>query len=156
MGTVVGPGLAKDLHDIAGQNAVSIQGVDYPASAAGNAQLGASGGPEMVKLAQSAIQQCPKTKLVLGGYSQGAMVVHYAMKNGIDASNVGAIAVFGDPLNGQSFGDVPDSKVSNNCGSSDFICATGPSNGSGSHLSYGSDLESAAEFIVKATGEGSS
>lgn len=109
----------------------------------------------MVKLAQTAIKQCPQTKLVLGGYSQGAMVVHYAMKNGVSAGNVGAIAVFGDPLNGESFGGVPMSKVSNNCGSSDFICDHGPTNGSGSHLSYHSTLEKAAEAIVKATGESS-
>lgn len=106
----------------------------------------------MAKLANQALQACPKTKIVLSGYSQGAMVVHNALSNGLDGSSVAAVVVFGDPLNGQSFDGVDASKTKEYCGSSDFICASGPTNGSGSHLSYGSDAQAAAEFVVQATG----
>lgn len=36
MGTVVGPPTASAMQEILGANGVSVQGVDYPASAAGN------------------------------------------------------------------------------------------------------------------------
>ena len=130
---------------------MSVQGVDYPADAEGNAELGGTGGPTMAKLAEKAITACPKTKLVLSGYSQGAMVVHSALST-FDGGKVSAIAVFGDPLNGEAFKGVDKSKVIEVCGSSDFICDRGPTNVSGSHLSYGSDAQKAADFIVKATG----
>lgn len=46
LGFIVGPQLAKDLHTSLGSNKVSIQGVDYPASIEGNAELGAAGGKQ--------------------------------------------------------------------------------------------------------------
>ena len=104
----------------------------------------------MAKDAQSALSSCPSTKLALSGYSQGAMVVHNALSaQGLDGSKVAAIVVYGDPLNGQSFKGVDSSKVLEICGSSDTICASGPSNVSGSHLSYSSDTQQGADFIVK-------
>lgn len=139
-----------------GQNGVSVEGVDYPADAAGNANLGASGGPAMAKLAAQAIKACPKTKLVLSGYSQGAMVVHNALtQSGVDASSVAAIVVFGDPLNGESFQGVSGDKLLEVCGSADGVCDRGATDTSGSHLSYGGNAEQAAEFVVKTTGLGS-
>ena len=151
MGTVVGPPVAKDLIQLLGATKVSVQGVDYPASAAGNADLGGAGGPTMAKLASQVSSSCPNSKIVLSGYSQGAMVVHSALKT-FSGSKVAAVVVFGDPLNGEAFTGVDSSKVQNNCGSSDFICDRGTTNGSGSHLSYGGDAEKSAQFIVQATG----
>ena len=106
----------------------------------------------MAKLAQEAIKACPKTKLVLSGYSQGAMVVHSALENGVDASTVSAVALFGDPENGEAVTGVDKSKVLEICGNSDFICDAGGSDVSGSHLSYGADAGKAADFIIKTSG----
>lgn len=130
--------------------------MDYPADAAGNANLGASGGPAMASMAKQVFSSCPDSKVVLSGYSQGGMVVHNALSDqGLDGSKVAAVVAFGDPLNGQAFKGVDDSKVKEFCGSADTICAAGPTNGSGSHLSYGEDADAAATFIVQATGLGS-
>jgi cutinase len=153
MGTVVGPPIAQALQSSLGKNAVSVQGVNYAASAAGNADLGSSGGLAMASLAKQALSACPKTKLVLSGYSQGAMVVHNALSSrGVNGANVAAVALFGDPLNGEAVQGVDKSKVDEVCGSSEFICDHGPTSGSGSHLSYGSDAAAAAKFIISATG----
>ncbi|KAH0000569.1 cutinase, partial [Aureobasidium melanogenum] len=150
LGSIVGPGLASAL--IKDTGSCAVQGVDYPADAAGNANMGASGGPKMAALATQALKQCPDTKIILGGYSQGAMVVHNALGS-IDGSKIAAVTAFGDPMNGQSFKGVDDSKVVRYCGSSDFVCdLTGKTQGTGSHLSYGSNLAEAASRLSQIVG----
>lgn len=80
----------------------------------------------MASQASAVLSSCPDTKLVLSGYSQGAMVVHNALSaQGLDGSKVAAIVAFGDPLNGQAFEGVDASKVKEFCGSSDFLCSAG-------------------------------
>lgn len=137
-----------------GEDKVTSEGVDYPADAAGNADLGASGGTIMASQAQTILSSCPSTKLVLAGYSQGAMVVHNALSaQGLDGSTVAAIVAFGDPFNGQDFEGVDASKVKEFCGSADGLCSSGGTSGSGSsHLSYGADADAAAEFIGSVVG----
>ncbi|CZT22716.1 uncharacterized protein RCC_08421 [Ramularia collo-cygni] len=154
MGTIIGPPLADALAAGLGDDRVTAEGVDYPASAAGNANMGATGGAAMASQAGNILSSCPDTKLVLAGYSQGAMAVHNALSaQGLDGSKVAAVVAFGDPFNGQDFEGVDASKVMEFCGSSDFLCSRGGSNGSGSsHLSYGGDAEAAAEFIVGVVG----
>lgn len=44
----------------------------------GNANGGGNGGALMTSLVQQALQQCPDTKVVISGYSQGGSVVHKA------------------------------------------------------------------------------
>lgn len=150
LGSIVGPGLASGL--VKDTGSCAVQGVDYPADAAGNANMGASGGPKMAALANLALQQCPSTKVILAGYSQGAMVVHNAL-NTIDGSKIAAVAAFGDPMNGQAFKGVDDSKVVRYCGSSDFVCDfSGKTQGAGSHLSYGSNLAEAASRLTQIVG----
>jgi len=79
--------------------------------------MGSEGGPEMASLANKALKACPKTKIVLSGYSQGATVTHYAVaKGGVSASNVAAAVLYGDPEDGQSVGSVPASKLKEFCG----------------------------------------
>lgn len=177
LGSVVGPGLAQAL--IKDTGSCAVQGVDYPADAAGNAAMGGSGGPTMAKLAQTALQQCPDTKVILGGYSQGAMVVHSALSD-IDGSKIAAVTAFGDPMNGESFSGVADSKVVRYCGGTyrftysppppqptdllckslltiqpggDMVCdMSGKTQGTGSHLSYSSNLSEAASRLAQIVG----
>lgn len=107
----------------------------------------------MAKMANAALQKCPNTKLVLSGYSQGAMVVHHAIsKGGISGDKVAAVVVFGDPNAGRSISGVPDNKMLSVCGSSDFLCSRqrGGMTISGGHMSYGSSASKAADFVAGA------
>lgn len=108
MGSSVGPALAKQLISSLGASGVAIQGVDYPATIESNISMGSEGGPEMAKLAQQALSQCPDTKIALSGYSQGATVTHYAVGDGgLDGSSVAAAVLYGDPeYRRGSFGDL--------------------------------------------------
>ena len=155
MGSVIGPPLASALKSE--NRSVAVQGVNYPASAAGNAQMGGSGGPTMVSLAQQAKSKCPNTKVVLSGYSQGAMVVHNSLGK-LDGADVAAVVVFGDPLNGTPFKGVDKTSALEVCGSSDFLCDRAGSDlrVNGSHLSYTSSAKEAAAWIAKTVGGGSS
>lgn len=53
------------------------------------------------QLAQQALSQCPDTKVVLSGYSQGGQLVHNAAKllPAKTAGKVAAAVTFGDPGN---------------------------------------------------------
>ncbi|KAL4932561.1 carbohydrate esterase family 5 protein [Aspergillus undulatus] len=146
MGTVVGPKVASELQSLTG-NKAAIQGVDYPADAAGNAQMGGSGGPKMAELVETAKKQCPDTKIVLGGYSQGAMVVHNAAGKLSSGQVVGAVT-FGDPFKTQKPANIEQFKTY--CASGDPVCLSGGN--VMAHLSYGSDAAEAAQFLVNAAG----
>lgn len=107
----------------------------------------------MATLVQTALSQCPSTKIILSGYSQGGMVVHNALSKGVSSSQVAGAVLFGDPLKRSAVGDLPTDKVQQFCGTSDFICGGGGDGGAtGSHLSYGSVAETAADFAIKAAG----
>ncbi|KAJ5498117.1 Cutinase [Penicillium expansum] len=152
MGSVIGPPLATQLNSLTGDK-VTVQGVDYPADAAGNALMGASGGPAMVKLVQQALSQCPKTKVLLGGYSQGAMVVHNAASS-LAAGQITAAVLFGDPFKTQSVGKVASDKVKEFCHVGDPVCLNGAD--VMAHITYGTDAETAAKFLIQAAGASTS
>lgn len=108
MGSSVGPALAKSLISSLGSSGVAIQGVDYPATIESNISMGSEGGPEMAKLAQQALKQCPNTKIALSGYSQGATVTHYAVQQGgLSANDVSSAVLYGDPEDGSAVGSLP-------------------------------------------------
>ncbi|PWY61670.1 cutinase-domain-containing protein [Aspergillus eucalypticola CBS 122712] len=148
MGTIVGPEVASDLKSLT-SNKVAVQGVDYPADWAGNADMGASGGSTMASLVKQAISQCPNTTVVVGGYSQGAMVVHNAASQ-LSSGEIQAAVLFGDPLKAESVDTLDSSKVKEFCATGDPVCE----NGSDvmAHLSYGDDAQTAAQFLVSAVG----
>ncbi|GKZ34965.1 hypothetical protein AbraIFM66950_005404 [Aspergillus brasiliensis] len=148
MGTVVGPEVATQLASLTG-NEVTVQGVNYPADWEGNVSLGSSGGPTMASYVKEALQQCPNTKVVLGGYSQGSMVVHYAA-NQLSADQLAGAVLFGDPLKMEGVGKLSSSKVKEFCASGDPVCENGVN--VMAHLTYGSDAQEAAQFLVQAAG----
>ncbi|KAJ5333591.1 uncharacterized protein MYU51_011567 [Penicillium brevicompactum] len=148
MGSVVGPEVATQLKSLT-NNKVTVQGVTYAASAAGNAELGASGGPAMAKLVKQALSQCPKTKVVVGGYSQGAMVVHNAAKS-LSAGQISGAVLFGDPFKTQSVANLSNDKRKEFCATGDPVCENGFN--VMAHLTYGSDAKTAAQFLVSAAG----
>ncbi|KAJ6155780.1 Cutinase [Penicillium chermesinum] len=152
MGTVVGPPLASKLASLT-DNQVTVQGVNYDASAAGDATLGVDGSADMASLVKQALKQCPKTKVVLAGYSEGAMVVHKA-SNLLSAGQVSAAVLFGDPLKMQSVDKLDSSKVKEFCALGDPVCENGAN--VMAHLTYGADTPAAAQFLVQAAGLSSS
>ncbi|KAJ5860912.1 uncharacterized protein N7529_008222 [Penicillium soppii] len=148
MGSVVGPEVATQLKSLT-SNKVTIQGVTYSADAAGNAQLGANGGPIMAKLVKQALSQCPNTKVVVGGYSQGAMVVHNAASS-LSSGQISGAVLFGDPFKAQAVSNLSDDKRKEFCATGDPVCENGFN--VMAHLTYGSDAKTAAQFLVSAAG----
>lgn len=115
--------------------------------------MGQDGGPDMANLVEQAIKQCPDTKVVLGGYSEGAMVVHNAA-NSLSADQIAAAVLFGDPLKMQSVGKLPSSKVKEFCATGDPVCENGGN--VMAHLTYGNDASTAAQFLIQSAGISSS
>lgn len=111
--------------------------------------LGADGGSAMATLVKTALKNCPNTKVVLGGYSEGAMVVHNAASS-LTADQVAAAVLFGDPLKAESVGKLSTSDVKEFCATGDPVCENGAN--VMAHLTYGSDATTAAEFLIKAAG----
>lgn len=106
--------------------------------------MGASGGKTMASLVQIAKSKCPSTKIVLSGYSQGAMVVHNALQQGVAGADIAGAVVFGDPLANMP---ITSTKVKSFCASGDFLCGGG-NDLQGTHLSYGNVAGQAADFIA--------
>ncbi len=108
----VGQALADQLQGQLGGRTLSTYGVNYPATY--DFLEAASGAADVTNRISAMSQQCPSTRFVLGGYSQGAAVVD--MLVGVPPlgnrvgdvgsapplpaglrGNVAAIAVFGNP-----------------------------------------------------------
>jgi cutinase len=105
----------------------------------------------MASLVASTKSQCPSSKIVLSGYSQGAMVVHNAFRQGVASSDIAGAVLFGDPLKSQTVGDLGAAKTKQFCASADTICGGG-NDLQGTHLSYGSVAGEAADFIAGIVG----
>lgn len=94
----VGEAFVGSLHEqLAGLN-VNVYPVEYPASTdyRNSATLGEGDATAHI---QNTVANCPNTKLVLGGYSQGASVIAMS-SNALPASvanHVVAVALFGPP-----------------------------------------------------------
>ncbi|KAK7534701.1 cutinase-domain-containing protein [Phyllosticta citribraziliensis] len=149
MGSVVGPPLASHLASAIGSGNLAVQGVEYSASAAGAASGGdASGASKMTSLADDVVKKCPDTQVVLGGYSQGAQLVHKAGSSiaSSTAAQVKAVVVFGDPLKGQAIKNIDSGIVKTYCHEGDEVCS-GTFVITQAHLTYGDDTPDAASFI---------
>jgi len=152
MGAPLGSGIAKGV-----PGTVST-GVDYPAT--DFTASPAAGAEWVVNYIKTKSAACPSTLYAIGGYSQGAMVVHrVAPLLGAELTKkVVASAVFGDPnrqwgafMGGSTF-PVPDQKadVIAFCGTSDAVCGSDKAGPQGGHTSYGSNgsVAKAAEFVI--------
>ncbi|KAF3394090.1 hypothetical protein F1880_004609 [Penicillium rolfsii] len=151
VGVLVGPPLFDALDDKFGSSAVTIQGVnDYSASVQGYLAGGDSNGSaEMARQIKAARSQCPHTKLIASGYSQGCQIVHKAIAqlDSDTASWISSVLLFGDPLKGKALNGVPASRVFTACHALDDICKNGILIGP-SHLTYAVDVVNAVQFAA--------
>ncbi|KAF3483856.1 cutinase [Arthroderma uncinatum] len=147
MGRIIGRPLAAALRKQTG-NKIIIQGVNYDATPEGNLLLGLNGGPKMAELLEQSLAQCPDSKVVLVGYSQGAMVTHSGAL--LSEHGISAIAAFGDPGRFVPFLHVSADKVKKYCLPGDPVCLNGFD--LDAHFRYGVFADDAAQFLIQASG----
>ena len=160
----VGQALADSLRAQLGGRTVGTYGVNYPATYDFlNAAGGATDAENRIALMA---QQCPGTRIVLGGYSQGAAVVD--MLAGVPPlgnrignigsapplagslnGNVAAVAVFGNPAT--KFGN-PVSATGSFAGKAIDLCADGDPICSDGHNPFAHTRYETPEFIGPAAG----
>lgn len=160
---------------------VDAYGVNYPASL--NFGQAVDGIADAANKIQSVIAECPSTKIVLGGYSQGAAVAGYTTSSTVPAgialpasisrplpasvaSHVAAVALFGTPddwflgLADHSappiaIGDLYAGKTIQLCATGDPVCYPGGLDRS-AHSSYKTNgmADQAADFVANKVGGG--
>ncbi len=154
---------------------VDVYGVNYPASLDfGQAVNGIADASNRI---ESIAAQCPSTKIVLGGYSQGAAVAGYTTSSVVPAgvtlpaglsgpmpasvaSHVSAVVLFGTPDNWFlgladrsappiTIGNLYAAKTIQLCASGDPVCFPGGLDRS-AHSSYKSNgmADQAADFVI--------
>ena len=160
----VGKSLVDTLKPMLKGSTISTYAVKYPASY--DFLEVAAGATDMSKHVQATVASCPDTKIVLGGYSQGAAVVDVVATSPIAGfgytaplpravvPHVAAVVVFGNPSArlGQPLTKMsPDfgPKTADLCNKADPICSLGRD--WNSHLTYPKSglVKTAAEWIVK-------
>jgi cutinase len=139
----VGDAFVDSLRQQTGSMNIGVYAVNYPAS---RLQLHTGDGAnDAISHIKSMASSCPNTKIVLGGYSQGADVIDIVAGvplGGISfgsplppeyAGNIAAVAVFGDVAD-RGGGSITTqsaslgSKAIDMCNPSDPICHAGPGN----------------------------
>jgi cutinase len=159
----VGQALVDSLKPLVKGKSIGTYAVDYPASYDFLAVAG--GANDASTHIQSMAVKCPKTKMILGGYSQGAAVIDVittAPVKGLGfaapmpaavADHVAAVAVFGNPSArlGQPLtrmSQLYGAKTADMCNTADPICSLG--NNFDSHVKYPESglVKTAAKWIA--------
>ena len=160
----VGQALVDTLRPMVKGKSIGTYAVDYPASYDFLAVGG--GATDASKHVQSTVATCPDTKIVLGGYSQGAAVVDVVATSPLAGlgytaplpaaavPHVAAVVVFGNPSAriGQPLTRMsPDfgSRTADLCNTADPICSLGKD--FNSHVRYPESglVKVAAQWVTK-------
>lgn len=160
----VGQAFVDSLRSVVNGKSIAVYAVDYPASY--DFLRAVDGANDARQFVEGTVSACPKTKVVLGGYSQGAAVVDLItvpgqatfgfgdpLPNDV-ADHVAAVAVFGNPSN-RAGGPLPalsplfGDKAIDLCNGADPVCSSGGD--AAAHRIY---VESgmatqAAEFVAR-------
>lgn len=160
---VVGQALMDSLTPMVKGKSIRPYAVKYPASY--DFLAVAAGANDASAHIQATAKNCPKTKIVLGGYSQGAAVVDVVTTSPIAglgfstpmppamADHVSAVAVFGNPS--ARLGEpltmlspLYGSRTADMCNTNDPICSLGKD--FNSHVQYPQSglVKKAAQWIV--------
>ena len=158
----VGQAFVNDLRGMVGNRSLGVYAVNYPASY--DFLAAADGANDASAYIQNVVNTCPNTKLVLGGYSQGAAIIDVlaavpfpviGFTNPLPpdvANRIAALAVFGNPSNRIGIpltsSPVYGRKAIDLCNPGDPICSDG--NDVPAHRSYGPDGTAwqAAQFVA--------
>jgi cutinase len=162
---------------VSGKDTVGVYPVSYPASL--DFQQAAAGVSDASNEIESLSASCPNTKIVLGGYSQGAAVAGYTttetvpvgfvLPTGISgpmppavATHVAAVVLFGTPSDWVlgladhsappiTIGSLYEPKTLKLCAPGDPVCSPGGLDRS-AHSAYKSNgmADEAADFVVNA------
>jgi len=133
----VGQAFVDSLTSQVGGRSVDVYAVNYPANDDYHGSSSAGSADASTHI-QGTVASCPNTKIVLGGYSQGATVIDLAstaMPAPL-ADHVAAVALFGEPTSGFSsalYGGQPlptisplyGGKTISLCAPDDPICSAG-------------------------------
>src|SRR5262249_42688796 len=99
----IGQAFVDSLTSQLGGRSVDVYAVDYPANDDYHNSAYAGSNDASAHI-QGIVASCPKTRIVLGGYSQGSTVIDLAttaMPPSV-ADHVAAVALFGEPSSGFS------------------------------------------------------
>ncbi|KAI2776011.1 carbohydrate esterase family 5 protein [Daldinia loculata] len=150
-----GPQTIDQLKAALGTNAIAAQGVDYPALLIDNLRTGGCD-PEdadnMRALITQAATQCPSSKLVVSGYSQGAALVHRSIESASTSvkNQIYAAVTYGDTQKAQDGGKIPNFDASKTlilCHDGDEVCK-GTLIVTDAHHEYHDLAPDAVDFIV--------
>ncbi len=147
----VGQAFVDSLRSKIGDKSMDVYPVDYPASL--DFATAADGVIDARNKVQDVANTCPKSKIVLGGFSQGAAVAGYITADAVPpgftlpqgitgpmpsdvADHVAAVALFGKPSNGFlqtintaappiTVGSLYSGKTLDLCAPADPICSNG-------------------------------
>jgi cutinase len=175
-----GQAFTDALNGRLGNSPAVIYPVDYPASLDFN-QAGA-GVSDAANKVLDTVNTCPATKMVIGGYSQGAAIAAYITTDSVPpgydlpagvtgplppnvARHVAAVALFGKPSSGFlnlvdhsappiNIGPLYANKTIDLCAPEDPVCTTGGGFSRAAHSAYKSNgmADQAADFAAKALG----
>ena len=158
----VGEAFVTELRNRVPDRSIGVYAVNYPASY--DFLAAADGANDASAYIQRVVAECPSTKLVLGGYSQGAAIIDVitsvpfpmiGFTNPMPpevSERVAALAVFGNPATriGMPLTSSPlyGIKAIDLCNAGDPICSPGDS--VPAHRSYGPDgsASQAAAFVA--------
>lgn len=158
----VGDAFVNDLRNLVGNRSLGVYAVNYPASY--DFLAAADGANDASAYIQNVVNNCPNTRLVLGGYSQGAAIIDVlaaipfpaiGFNNPLPpdvANRVAALAVFGNPSTklGLPLTSSPTygARAIDLCNPGDPICSSG--NDVQTHRDYGPDgsAAQAAAFVA--------
>ncbi|MCV7226543.1 cutinase family protein [Mycolicibacterium komossense] len=159
----VGQALVDSLKPLVKGKSIGTYAVDYPASY--DFLAVAQGANDASTHIQSMAAKCPDTKMVLGGYSQGAAVIDVITTAPIAglgfaapmpaaiAGHIAAVAVFGNPSArlGQPLtrmSQVYGARTADMCNTADPICSLG--NNFDSHVKYPESglVKTAAKWVA--------
>jgi cutinase len=159
----VGQALVDELRPLVGKKTIGTYAVNYPASY--DFMAAAAGATDASKRIQDTAAKCSKTKIVLGGYSQGAAVMDVVATSPIAGlgysaplpaavvPRIAAIAVFGNPSArlGQPLTRMSadfGGRTADLCNTADPICSTGQDFNAHVHYPESGLVKVAAKWVA--------